>query len=578
MNKEKNKLINKSKWELLDIIYRKDDVEKNLQEQIKVLKKRNTELANKTNIPFHSNTNTFFKRLRNKIRVICRTITKHYNIMRRILTILLLICSITMSAHKINGYKFVHVEETGNLLGVEDRLSEYLSKIGFQLVASYEIEDMSNEDKALLLFVTYDWTIVDGGHSTLIVKFIDVTKSVIYTVAGQGISFSAKGDMKNALKKIFTKMDALHYTFDSSLLKAHGAEETEFATWTEDSIKQYLDGNRIAPLEGIYKNYSNSLDYYSIAILKKGKTYYAVVIDSNNARWEKGETKVTFNYIDRKTYDVSYYDFKGKKLNSLATLKDRMLTFSANFGDGIGEWQFLKTYPSENDEEEIEGSDDAPSTSPQQSNKTIKGTGSGFIVSGNVIATNFHVVDGASKITVTLTSEGIPEEYNARVLSVDKTNDLALVTIKDEKFKPLKSVPYRIANNASDVGTSVFTMGFPMTDILGEEMKITDGIISAKTGFKGRATEYQISAPIQPGNSGGALFDKNGNLIGITNAGLKDESVENVNYAIKTNYLLNLIDSAPIAIELPKGENLSGKTLPELIKAYKPYVAIIKVY
>lgn len=578
MNKEKNKLINKSKWELLDIIYRKDDVEKNLQEQIKVLKKRNTELANKTNIPFHSNTNTFFKRLRNKIRVICRTITKHYNIMRRILTILLLICSITMSAHKINGYKFVHVEETGNLLGVEDRLSEYLSKIGFQLVASYEIEDMSNEDKALLLFVTYDWTIVDGGHSTLIVKFIDVTKSVIYTVAGQGISFSAKGDMKNALKKIFTKMDALHYTFDSSLLKAHGAEETEFATWTEDSIKQYLDGNRIAPLEGIYKNYSNSLDYYSIAILKKGKTYYAIVIDSNNARWEKGETKVTFNYIDRKTYDVSYYDFKGKKLNSLATLKDRMLTFSANFGDGIGEWQFLKTYPSENDEEEIEGSDDAPSTSPQQSNKTIKGTGSGFIVSGNVIATNFHVVDGASKITVTLTSEGIPEEYNARVLSVDKTNDLALVTIKDEKFKPLKSVPYRIANNASDVGTSVFTMGFPMTDILGEEMKITDGIISAKTGFKGRATEYQISAPIQPGNSGGALFDKNGNLIGITNAGLKDESVENVNYAIKTNYLLNLIDSAPIAIELPKGENLSGKTLPELIKAYKPYVAIIKVY
>lgn len=163
-------------------------------------------------------------------------------------------------------------------------------------------------------------------------------------------------------------------------------------------------------------------------------------------------------------------------------------------------------------------------------------------------------------------------------MSVDKTNDLALITIKDEKFKPLKPAPYRIAMSASEVGTSVFTMGYPITNLLGEEMKITDGLISSKTGFKGNATEYQISAPIQPGNSGGALFDLNGNLVGITNAGIKDNDVENVNYAIKTNYLLNLIDSAPIDIELPKGENLSNKTLPELIKAYKPYVAIIKVY
>ena len=59
--------------------------------------------------------------------------------MKHFLFFILMMCSIAMSAHKINGYKFVHVEETGNLLGVEDRLSEYLSKIGFQLVASYEI-------------------------------------------------------------------------------------------------------------------------------------------------------------------------------------------------------------------------------------------------------------------------------------------------------------------------------------------------------------------------------------------------------------------------------------------------------
>ena len=496
--------------------------------------------------------------------------------MKHLFYFILMMCSITISAHKINGYKFVHVEETGNLYGVEDRLSEYLSKIGFKLVASYEIEDMSNEDKALLLITTYEWNIVYGGHSTLMVTFQDVTGSTIYTVAGQGISFSEKGDMKNALKKIFSKMDGLHYKFDPTLLKAHGAEESEFASWSEEKIKQYLTDNKIAPIEGIYKNYSNSLDYYSIAILKKDKTYYGIVLDSNNARWAKGETKIILEYIDKKTYDVSYYDFKGKKLNSIALLEGRLLSFNADLaGQGVGEWEFLKIYPTGNEDEDNKKSSN---NAQESSNNSPQATGSGFIVSGNIVATNYHVIEDAQRITVTLTVNGMPEEYNARVLSTDKTNDLALIAIKDEKYKPLQAAPYSIARNASEVGTSIFTLGFPATGILGEEMKITDGLISANSGFKGNITHYQISAAIQPGNSGGALFDKNGNLVGITNAGIRDESIENVNYAIKTNYLINLIDSAPIDIEIPKGIDMTNKPLPEQIKAYKPYMAYIKVY
>ena len=495
--------------------------------------------------------------------------------MKRFCFIILMMCSITTYAHKINEYKFIHIEETGNLYGVEDRLSEYFSKIGFQLVDSNEMEDMSIEDKAQLLSVTYEWSINVGAPSTLIVILTDISGAEIYKAAGQGNSFSANGDMKKALKIVFERIDGLHYKFEPKSLKMQRAEEVEFSSWSEEQIKEYLDKNNIAPLEGIYKNYSNSADYYNIAILKKDKTYYAIVLDSNNARWKKGSVKIILNYIDKGLYDVSYYDFKGKKLNSMAKTDGRMLTFRADFGgSGVQEFGFYKIFPSGDEGKDI----DESSKGQQSSNNTLKGTGSGFIVSGKVIATNFHVVDEAKKITVTLMSDGIPVEYDARVLSVDKTNDLALITIKDEKFKPLKPAPYKIATSASDVGTSVFTMGYPKTNLLGEEMKITDGLISAKTGFKGSATEYQISAPIQPGNSGGALFDKSGNLVGITNAGLRDTDIENVNYAIKSNYLLNLVDSAPIDIELPKGEDLSGKTLPELVKIYKPYVAIIKIY
>lgn len=87
---------------------------------------------------------------------------------------------------------------------------------------------------------------------------------------------------------------------------------------------------------------------------------------------------------------------------------------------------------------------------------------------------------------------------------------------------------------------------------------------------------YQITAPIQPGNSGGALFDKKGNLVGITNAGVP--GAENVGYAIKSSYLLNLIDSAPININVQTGQDTAEQELSSLVKKLAPYVVYIKVY
>lgn len=502
-------------------------------------------------------------------------------IMKQFLFFILMVYSIAISAHKINNYKFVYIEEAGNLHSIEDKLAAKLSKLGFHIVSSNDMEEMSINNKALLLVLTYDWSVNVGAPSTLKVTFSDNYGVEIYKVATQGNTWTERGDMSIALNKLSRKLENLHYRFNEATqsIPQKESEMTEFSEWTDEQIIQYLDNTSTNPIEGIYKTYTNLDEFnFKFAILKKGKTYYAIVLESSDVRWKRGETKMTFNYIDGyngvHSYDVSFFDSKGKKKNTLAKMEGRILTVGVDLGgEEIEEWNLLKIYPSGDDGNNVDSN-----IAQQASDRSLKGTGSGFIVSGKVVATNFHVVDGASKITVTLTSDGVFEEYNARVLSVDKTNDLALVTIKDDKFTPLKPAPYRIATSASDVGTSIFTMGYPMTNILGEEMKITDGLISSKTGFKGSATEYQISAPIQPGNSGGALFDKNGNLVGITNAGLRNNEIENVNYAIKTNYLLNLIDSAPIDIELPKGEDLSSKTLPELIKAYKPYVAIIKVY
>ena len=487
---------------------------------------------------------------------------------RFLLLCVVFLFSLSIGAHKINGYKFIHIEETGNLYGVEDKLTKYFTDLGFETVASYDIEDMSSSDKGLLLMASYEWDIVYGGHSTLTLTLRDITGTVIYKAAGQGISMTAKGDMNNALKKIFKQIDNLHYTYDPDLIRVKGASNISFAFWSEDSIKSYLRTKNTASIEGIYKNYSNNLDYYRIAILKEKDTYYGIIIETENKRWEKGDTKIVLRHIEKNNYDVEYYNFKGKKINSIGKYDNRILTFAYDDNGQVQTMQFLKVYPSKSS---VITDGGLPAI-----DSDLKATGSGFIVSSNIVATNYHVVDNAEIIKVVLNIKGTPEEYNARVLSVDKANDLALIAIKDDKFNPLPSAPYSIVPKVSDVGTSVFAMGYPLSTVLGKEVKITDGIISSKTGYEDDAVTYQISVPIQPGNSGGALFDKKGHLVGITNAGIP--SAENVGYAIKSSYLLNLIESAPITIDLPKGVDLSQKEFTEVIKLYTPYIALIKIY
>ena len=112
--------------------------------------------------------------------------------------------------------------------------------------------------------------------------------------------------------------------------------------------------------------------------------------------------------------------------------------------------------------------------------------------------------------------------------------------------------------------------------IMGKEIKITDGIISSKSGFEGD-TSYQITAPIQGGNSGGPLFDDKGNLLGINSSGINKEIADNVGYTIKSSYILNLIDVLPKNIELPTNDKLRYLPLTEQIKEISKYVVLIKI-
>ena len=214
-------------------------------------------------------------------------------------------------------------------------------------------------------------------------------------------------------------------------------------------------------------------------------------------------------------------------------------------------------------------------------NNEWAGNGSGFFISkSGYIVTNNHVVDGASKIEVEFKFQNELKSFNADVIKVDKTNDLAIIKINDSQFSNINNIPYNFKTRSVDVGTEIFALGYPLAlSIMGKDIKFTDGKISSKTGIGGDLTTYQIQVPIQPGNSGGPLFDYQGNLIGITSSTInrKLDLTENVNYAIKTNYLLNLIDVLPSSFNLPSSKILSTKPLTEQIKILSDYVVLIKV-
>ena len=215
-----------------------------------------------------------------------------------------------------------------------------------------------------------------------------------------------------------------------------------------------------------------------------------------------------------------------------------------------------------------------------QNDDSWKAFGSGFFIDENgLLATNYHVVEGMNEIEVTFTRNNVDESYPAKVVSSDKENDLSILKIESADFTPMGAIPYNFMFKVQDTGSEIFTLGYPMITEMGEEIKFTDGKISSKTGFRGDIRTYQISAPIQHGNSGGPLFDINGNLIGITSSGLSGGpyNPQNVNYAIKASYLKELIETLPERVQLQTHADLTNLSLPEKIKAIAPYVIRIKV-
>ncbi len=202
--------------------------------------------------------------------------------------------------------------------------------------------------------------------------------------------------------------------------------------------------------------------------------------------------------------------------------------------------------------------------------------GSGFFVTKDgYLLTNFHVVKDANRVEV----KAKDRTLKAEVVDTDQKNDLALLKVEGTGFHALRLS----ARSHADLGESVFTIGFPNIDLQGTAPKYTDGKISSLEGMMDDPSQYQISVPVQPGNSGGPLCDANGEVVGVVVARLNDMAMlrsegvipQNVNYAVK----------APLADRMLRRIADIGKALPpeaarpgNVVESVEDAVAMIMIY
>ena len=167
----------------------------------------------------------------------------------------------------------------------------------------------------------------------------------------------------------------------------------------------------------------------------------------------------------------------------------------------------------------------------QDSKGLLLGFGSGFFVRNNLIATNYHVIEGAARGTAKLVGKFTTYTIEG-VTATDKTNDLALLKVTAPGIKPL------LLGNSTDVkiGETVYVAGNPK----GLEGTFSNGIISSLRD-KNTKERLQMTAPISPGSSGGPVLNSKGEVIGVSVAVHRALDAQNLNFAIPSRYLTELL-------------------------------------
>ena len=293
--------------------------------------------------------------------------------------------------------------------------------------------------------------------------------------------------------------------------------------YSESDLKEEWGMYGFDAFEGTYEMLTYPEYKFGLKATESGK-YVLIYLESDDSRgWESGELKA--EVIPSATPGL----FKASWIMSNKTdVSEVLLSIDGGTMEVVGleeELLFLKMFPTS-----------GMSGKNQRTGSTgFVGSGSAVVVDDNngYLVTNYHVATAGNEIRALIDGK----EYPLSVSALDEANDLALLRFTGNWSARLVSLPISMNDK---LGDPIVTAGYPLQNVLGSDIKVTEGVISS-TSYLGSSNMYQISAPITNGSSGGALLDASGNLAGITQGGYRpDSNTENVNAAVKSIMILAL--------------------------------------
>ncbi len=196
---------------------------------------------------------------------------------------------------------------------------------------------------------------------------------------------------------------------------------------------------------------------------------------------------------------------------------------------------------------------------------------SGFLIDGKgYIVTNAHVVNRLKTIYV---ENNKGEYFTAQAIYTDNHTDLAILKITDTSFKTIYNLPYSINKSNSKLGEDIFTLGYPRNEIV-----YGKGYVSAKSGNEGDSTAYQLSVSVNPGNSGGPVLNKQGQIIGIITS--KNLTADGVVFAAKSKNIFTLLEAFKksgdtATIKLPTSTGLKGLSSEQQAERMEDFVFMV---
>jgi S1-C subfamily serine protease len=245
-------------------------------------------------------------------------------------------------------------------------------------------------------------------------------------------------------------------------------------------------------------------------------------------------------------FSVNYSVSRAEEMSPIVNAMSNVFRASADANDPLIE--FLDGLPSPEDESAGVGT----VANDEEHHATF--SGSGFAVSKQgAIVTNAHMVEGCQTIEV---RDETRNYGKASLLAVDAEADLAVLKLSEHQALAAA----RIRTRPPELGQEVVILGYPLSDLMGNAISVTTGLISSLSGLGGDRSFHTLTANIQPGNSGGPILDMNGHVIGVAVAKFNEEKMlqaagttgANIGFAVSAKTLLDFL--RPFEISEPAEE------------------------